>query len=189
MVSPVNIFMVYQLIKRLTSPFEKWDAYETGVIDKDGNIIIPSRERNREQKKSFQMFDVMVLNMKKLLAKIPGGSSRFASYSAALFLLKEDVSENNLETNFKKYLAEDAPTNAIGSGNIAMPEKFLGARVFKASNNAVHRSRDKRRPHVRYSRIITENDKIREFCKKYPESPVFIQNESTGEMLILRKDI
>tara|TARA_B110000093_G_C12792879_1_gene335432 strand:- start:392 stop:808 length:417 start_codon:yes stop_codon:yes gene_type:complete len=31
----------------------------------------------------------MVLNMKKLLGKLPGGSSKIASYAAALFLIKE----------------------------------------------------------------------------------------------------
>ena len=31
----------------------------------------------------------MVMNLKKLLAKAPGGSSKIASYAAALFLIKE----------------------------------------------------------------------------------------------------
>ena len=31
----------------------------------------------------------MIANLKKLLAKVPGGSSRFATYAAALFLIKE----------------------------------------------------------------------------------------------------
>jgi len=86
----VDLFLVYQFIRRLATPFEKWPAYELGIIDKDGNILkkrknlLTIKERN-----TFGIFDVMILNLKKLLAKIPGGSSRIASYAAALYLIRE----------------------------------------------------------------------------------------------------
>lgn len=86
----VDLFLVYQFIRRLATPFDKWPAYEAGVIDKDGNIIKGKKERNtRAEKESFGIFDLMILKLKKLLAKVPGGSSRLASYAAALWLIKE----------------------------------------------------------------------------------------------------
>ena len=85
----VDLFLVYQFIRRLATPFEKWDAYKEGVIDKDGKILVKKNKRGGAQKRAFGMFDVMVLNMKKLLGKLPGGSSKIASYAAALFLIKE----------------------------------------------------------------------------------------------------
>ncbi len=86
----VDLFLVYQFIRRLAMPFEKWPAYEAGVIDKDGNILKGKRERNtRSEKESFGKFDLMLLKLKKLLAKVPGGSSRLGSYAAALWLIKE----------------------------------------------------------------------------------------------------
>ena len=85
----VDLFLVYQFIRRLATPFEKWDAYKEGVIDKDGKILVKKNKRGVAQKIAFGMFDVMVLNMKKLLCKLPGGSSKIASYAAALFLIKE----------------------------------------------------------------------------------------------------
>lgn len=105
----VDLFLVYQFIRRLATPFNKWDAYEEGVIDDKGNILIKKKDRNTKQKKAFGVFDVMVRNMKRLLAKLPGGSTRLASYAAALFLIKEhkafteesliteDVDEDELE--------------------------------------------------------------------------------------------
>ena len=48
--SAVDIFMVYQFLKRLALPYDKWDAYKTGVIDKDGNIITPKNKRDFQQK-------------------------------------------------------------------------------------------------------------------------------------------
>jgi len=86
----VDLFLVYQFIRRLATPFEKWDAYKEGIIDKDGKVLIKSKDFTKAaQRKSWGVFDRMVANLKKLLAKVPGGSSRFASYAAALFLIKE----------------------------------------------------------------------------------------------------
>ena len=86
----VDLFLVYQFIRRLATPFEKWPAYEAGVIDKKGNILKGKNQRNlKSEKDSFGIFYLMILKIKKLLAKLPGGSSNFASYAAALFLIKE----------------------------------------------------------------------------------------------------
>ena len=86
----VDLFLVYQFIRRLATPFNKWDAFKLGVIDKDGKVLIKSKDFTKSaQRKSWGVFDRMVANLKKLLAKVPGGSSRFASYAAALFLIKE----------------------------------------------------------------------------------------------------
>jgi hypothetical protein len=43
----VDVFMVYQFLKRLATPFEKWDAFKEGVIDKEGNIILKKNRRNQ----------------------------------------------------------------------------------------------------------------------------------------------
>ncbi len=86
----VDLFLVYQFIRRLATPFNKWEAFKLGVIDKDGKVLIKSKDFTKAaQRKSWGVFDRMVANLKKLLAKVPGGSSRFASYAAALFLIKE----------------------------------------------------------------------------------------------------
>ena len=88
----INLFVVYQFLKRLTKPFRKWDAYRTGVIDESGNILVKKSDRSPKQKKSFQTIDLMILKLKKLLEKVPFGKSRIASYAAALWLIKEQKS-------------------------------------------------------------------------------------------------
>lgn len=87
----VDLFLVYNFLKRLATPFESWDAYKKGVIDKDGKILIAKRDRDNDQKKAFGVFDLMVLKLKKLIEKIPGSqaSKMLASYAAALYLIKE----------------------------------------------------------------------------------------------------
>lgn len=145
----VDLFMVYQFIKRLAMPFTSWKAYELGVIDDRGNIVVAKAHRTPDQKKAFGKFDLMILKLKKLLAKVPGGSSKLASYMAALWLIKEwshfsdqstlneNVSENRINESLNLFLewylyytgfvAEDnkkmfedgAPTVNVGSGAIA----------------------------------------------------------------------
>ncbi len=140
----VDIFMVYQFLKRLATPFEKWPAYKAGVIDKQGNIIMKKRDRSTlEQKKSFKIFDLMILKLKRLLGKVPGGKTKLASYAAALWLIKEDweskteeqLLSEDIEDEFLRYMKdarnrkfqmfmhrisnEEAPANSAGGGNIA----------------------------------------------------------------------
>ena len=50
----VDLFVVYQFIKRLATPFNKWDAYKTGVIDERGNILIKPGMRDKPQLDSSQ---------------------------------------------------------------------------------------------------------------------------------------
>ena len=134
----VDLFVVYQFIRRLATPFNKWDAYKTGVIDDKGNIKIKPKDRNQKQNQSFKVFDVMILKLKRLLEKIPFGRTKLASYAAALYLIKEDweskseqeiLSESSDQftdyiriyrlENYKKAIEEEMPTNSAGAGNVA----------------------------------------------------------------------
>ena len=67
----VDIFLVYQFLKRLATPFEKWDAFKEGIIDKEGNVIMSKKERKTPaQKKAFQIFDLMILKLKNCPSQI-----------------------------------------------------------------------------------------------------------------------
>ena len=137
-----NIYFVYQFIKKLVTPFEKTDAFELGIIDKDGKIL--KKRRNLEgskEKDAYTLSDTLVWNIKKLLGKVPGGKSKIATYGAALFLIKEQsdsyrIDDEELELQFfdqfermynedlefdpitlkriQRALEEDSPTTATG---------------------------------------------------------------------------
>ena len=99
----------------------------------------------------------MILKLKRLLGKIPGGKTRIASYAAALYLIKESKLNKTEEqilaedTNelylgylheFKKLqyaeMLEDAPTNSAGSGAIA-GMGIGGANDLKVSKKAANK--------------------------------------------------
>ena len=144
----VDLFLVYQFIRRLATPFKEWEAYKLGIIDENGNVLKKRKDLTlASEKKAFGVFDVMILNIKKLVAKIPGGSTRLASYAAALYLIREwnhfsdssmlteDISDQAIEESIKVfhdryvnhiYLQEivnrkihETPTVNVGSGAIA----------------------------------------------------------------------
>jgi hypothetical protein len=123
--------MIYQVLKRLTTPFDETKAFELGLIDKDGKLL--KKPKTTDEKKAYTYFDRFIFNMKRLLHRV-GLKSKFATYGAALFLLKEDrdgymptdqemlkgvlEEELYLRQNYSKNLAmlrEDAPANATGA--------------------------------------------------------------------------
>ncbi len=112
----VDLYLAYSFIRRIATPFSSWPAYTTGVIDDAGNILTKKKDRTKEQKSSFGVFDLMILKIKKLLSTVPGGSSRIASYIAALWLIKEwnhfsdesmlteEVSDDILDSSMDSFL-------------------------------------------------------------------------------------
>lgn len=87
----VDLFLIYQFIKRLATPFKDWEAFKEGVINEKGEVLIKSKDRHTvAQRKSLQKFDLLVLKLKKLLEKVPGGNTRLGSFAAAMWLIKEN---------------------------------------------------------------------------------------------------
>jgi len=143
----LDLYLVYQFVRRLATPFKDWEAFKLGIIDERGNVLKKRKSlATREEKNAFGIYDVMILNIKKLIEKVPGGQTRLASYMAALYLIREwnhfsndtmlteDVSDDSIHESiqsFSRYLDytlnesvvkaknEEVPTMNVGSGNIA----------------------------------------------------------------------
>lgn len=129
----VDLFLVYSFIRRLVTPFEKWDAYKQGVIDKDGNILISRKSiRAQAQKKAFGVFDQLILNIKKLLGKLPGGQTKLGSYAAALWLIKE----YNQFTDKESLLTEDMSDKQLDEAVDNFCEGYLYYIISEANVNS-----------------------------------------------------
>lgn len=89
--STLDNLLAFRILYMLVTPFEKTDAYKFGIIDKDGKALKKTKDLNTsEEKDSYTNLHRLVFNLKKLLAKIPGGQSQFASLIAAYWLIKEN---------------------------------------------------------------------------------------------------
>lgn len=146
----VDFVVLYSFLKKLTTPFEQWDAYKLGIIDDEGKVL---RKRatltEPDERRAFTLFDILVLNIKKMVHKLPGGKSRLATFIAGLFLIKEQTNieyasnEDILYEAFMDFydivfsdpklkkevellmrhpaldLDEDAPTTSVSAGGVA----------------------------------------------------------------------
>ena len=87
----VELFITYKFIRLLVTPWKKTEAFDAGVIDNKGKLLIKGSQQTSAQKKTYTLFHKLVFNIKRLMEKIPFGKSRIASYAAALYLLKEET--------------------------------------------------------------------------------------------------
>jgi len=209
MANLVDLYLVYRILRLFTTPFTEWEAFKTGVIDDEGNIVVSSDKRTPAQDESFTKFDLLILKLRRVLEKLPFGKTRLASYAAALFLLKEEknIKEETLEEQFldyyngKSYLTENAPANNVGGGNIAgangdppkptkvLIRRFANQDVFVVDAKKFNDARFGKKKYLRYEKYVGNDEvgnAIRDYGRKYPKKPIIIQDELTGAMTFLR---
>lgn len=119
----IDLFVTYRFLKLLVTPFEKQDAYKLGIIDKNGNRILPPPVAGViqtkpkplttiEEKSAYTILHKLIFNIKKIFAKVPGLRTKLGTYAAALYLLKDTFKESvddpdMFEKEFMKYLHEE----------------------------------------------------------------------------------
>jgi hypothetical protein len=207
----IDLYLVYRILRKLTTPFKEWDAFKYGIIDDEGNVTKKPQDRKTpEEKDSFTLFDVLILRLKRLLEKLPFGKTRLASYAAALFLIREqaNLDENNVEELFERFyhdhesefLSEEIANN-VGGGNIAgttgdppkgsktMLRRFANNDVFVVDQERYLKARLGKRKYLKYENYVgidEVGEDIRQYGRKYPNKPIILQCERTGAMTFLR---
>ena len=110
----LNNIIAFKVLYMLVTSFVDTDAYKLGIIDENGkNLIKPSKFTKYEQKEAYSYLHRLVFNMKRILAKLPGGDNKLKSLTAALYLIKEyyqvkDKSFDLMEDRFKSILNSNA---------------------------------------------------------------------------------
>ena len=84
-----DLTYTFRFIRMLVLDWKEWDAFKLGIIDEEGK-----RDRNvkldtDEKKSAYTPFIRLCANIKRLVANIPGGSSKLGSFASALYLIKE----------------------------------------------------------------------------------------------------
>ena len=145
----IDLFVTYRFIKLLVTPFKDTDAFKLGIIDEDGNRIIPPKPKrgtwnktpkalnSSEEKAAYTVLHKLVFNIKKLFGKVPGLRTKLGTYAAALFLLKDTFKESVddpdvFEREFMKYLKEEGyeiddtiTENVIGFGEVLPKGEYV----------------------------------------------------------------
>ena len=92
-----DTFLVYRVISTLVTDWDKQPAFEHGIIDKKGKLLRRSSSlKTKDERDSFTIFHRLIFNLKRLIEKIPGGSTKLGTYAAGLFLIKEEIDTERL---------------------------------------------------------------------------------------------
>ena len=112
-----DLLYTFRFLTLLVTPFDKTKAFEEGIIDADGKRIKTYKKDTEAYKEYYTPFHRLVFNVKRLMAKVPGGGSRLASYAAALYLIKENysISEKKLLKDLQE--AGIDPTDLLAEEN------------------------------------------------------------------------
>ena len=89
----IGAFTVYKFIKLMATPFRSMDAYKFGIIDDKGKFLKKSEElTSSKERKSVDVFNRLIINLKKIMKKIPDPSlqAKLRNVATAMILIKEE---------------------------------------------------------------------------------------------------
>lgn len=112
----IKAYFAYRFLKLLVTPWEKTPAYEAGVVDGQGRLLIKPRLMSQKQRSVYGVFDRLSYNLKRMMKTIPGGSSKIGSYAAALAMIREHASQQ-VADEIEKALDEDTPVTVAANAD------------------------------------------------------------------------
>jgi hypothetical protein len=142
----VDLFVLYKLIKAISTPFDETDAFELGLIDDKGKLI--RKPKTSAEKDAYDHFDRFVFNIKRILQKV-GLDKRYATYAGALLLMREgadQLSNQQLEQALYEeynYLLENSNKTF---GELKDEMVTTGPAVAGTGDDPVHWGKPKGRP-------------------------------------------
>jgi hypothetical protein len=129
----------FRFLKLLVTPWEKLEAFKLGIVDKRGRNIKKAKElETNEEKSAYTIFHRLVFNIKRLLQMVPGGKSKFGSFAAALFLIKEHtgMSEKKIKEMLEKALDSEFE-NDITESTWFIKEGYLNPGTYVLTKDMV----------------------------------------------------
>jgi len=169
--SAADLAYTFRFLALLVTPFNKTKAYEKGIIDENGKRLkkppFSSIEDRTDYQNYYTRFIRLVFNIKKLLAKAPGGKTRIASYASALYLIKEDfgVSERKIKQGLNEYGVDFNDFLAENTQWFMLEDKELSPGTYRLSENKVLCNT--------YEEIAFKGDRIRIRDEAFPIGDIF----------------
>lgn len=162
-----DLVYTFRFLSLLVTPFEKTEAYKRGIIDAKGNRNKKFKIVDSADKSAYTPFHRLVFNIKKLMAKVPGGSSSIASYGAALYLIKEDgdLKDSQLKQIVEKAGLESIDFLAEKNDWWVLSDGRVSPGLYKVKYEKIVNST--------YEPLVMPKDKIRINENSYPVGDIF----------------
>ena len=157
----------FRFIRMMVMDWKNWDAYKEGIIDEYGKRIREVKLDTDSKRSAYTPFVRLVANIKRLVAKIPGGGSKLGSFASALFLIKEkaNLSEKGLKTICEKCDIEVLDFLNENNEWFLLEDKQLSPGIYRVNNpKLLNRS---------CSELVWAKDQVRVKDDCYPVGDVF----------------
>ena len=156
--SAADLVYTIRFLKLLSTPIEETEAFKAGIIDDKANRI-KSFDRNilanrQAYDEHYTTFHRLVYNLKKIMAKAPGGNSVLVRYGAALALIKEhgELSNANVEKIHKQTQIDNVDILAEQNQWYVLPDQSLSPGIYRMRNESITTS---------FADVIRTGDQIR----------------------------
>ena len=131
-----DIAYTFRFIRMMVMDWKDWDAYKQGVIDENGKRNRNVKLDTDEKKSSYTPFIRLAANIKRLVAKLPGGGSKLGSFASALYLIKEkyNLKEKNLKDICEKCDVEILDFLNEKNEWFLLEDKQLSPGIYRVAN-------------------------------------------------------
>ena len=111
----IDALVAYRVLKILVTPFKKTKAYQLGIIDDKGKVLIKSKDfkksfpsnKQQEARKAYTLLIRFVFNLKRLLGKVGIRGPLGSAAAAAIAFFREEKDYNPvIEKEIYKYIRE-----------------------------------------------------------------------------------
>ena len=111
----IDALVAYRVLKILVTPFKKTKAYQLGIIDDKGKVLIKSKDfkktfpsnKQQEARKAYTLLIRFVFNLKRLLGKVGIRGPLGSAAAAAIAFFREEKDYNPIiEKEVYKYIKE-----------------------------------------------------------------------------------
>ena len=111
----IDALVAYRVLKILVTPFKKTKAYQLGIIDDKGKVLIKSKDfkkafpsnKQQEARKAYTLLIRFVFNLKRLLGKVGIRGPLGSAAAAAVAFFREEKDYNPvIEKEIYKYIRE-----------------------------------------------------------------------------------
>ena len=156
--SAADLVYTIRFLKLLVTPFDKTEAFKAGIIDADGkknkDFNLNSTDDREAYRSHYTTFHRLVFNLKRIMAKAPGGQSVVARYGAALALIKEhgELTDKGVEKIHAETGIDILDVLAEETQWFMLEGDELSPGVYRIKNDSMT---------TRYEEIVRKGDKIR----------------------------
>ena len=132
-----DLTYTFRFIRMLVLDWKEWDAFKLGIIDEEGKRNRNIKLDSDEKKSAYTPFIRLCANIKRLVANIPGGSSKLGSFASALYLIKEHygLKDKDIKAINEKLGIDSLDIILEGNSWFVLDDGSIGPGVYRIKEN------------------------------------------------------